>query len=202
MSSEVNESVVIEEKKLIKLNYGCGESKLEGFVNVDSAEVGVSDTIPERNSVRPDKICDIKNGPLPFENESCELIHMFHALEHLEIKYWDMLFYEFNRILIPEGELRLAYPEFERCARGFIENEKGLRDFWRRTLYGRQLYAGDFHVVPMRTAEVITHLLEAGFHNIKSCEEPEQTYNTFLTARKGKMPMYRAELLSKEIFKK
>ncbi len=178
---------------LLKLNYGCGETNLEGFVNIDSVK---------NERVNPDVIADITKGSLPFESEGCELIHCLHNLEHIEQKYWPFVFSEFRRILIPEGELRLAYPEFEICAKYFIENYRGMRTFWRRTLYGRQLYPGDFHVVPMRTVEVVNLLEEAGFHGIKTCPEPEQSYNTFLIAFKTEMPMTKEDILRREIFKK
>ncbi len=180
-------------KTLLKLNLACGETNLEGFINVDSIK---------NERVNPDVIADIKAGPLPFENESCELIHFIHALEHIEQKFWLFVFSEFRRVLISGGELRLAYPEFEICAKYFIENYRGMRTFWRRTLYGRQLYPGDFHVVPMRTVEVVNCLEEAGFHGIKTTPEPEQSYNTFLIAYKGALPMTREDILKREIFHK
>src|SRR2546430_4838430 len=173
----------------IKLNYGCGETKLSGFVNLDSSE-----------STKPDVIADFKKGQLPFENESVELIHMIHSLGHIESNYWPFIFLELYRVLTPEGELRLAYPEFERCANNYIENYLGLREFWKWTLFGRQLYPGDYHVNPMRTSEIIDLLSGVGFHEIKSGPEPEETYNTFLITKKGPKPLLRADILKREIF--
>ena len=70
-------------------------------------------------------------------------------------------------------------------------------------MYGRQLYPGDYHVVPMRTAEVCEFLRGCGFHDIKFSAEPEPgEHNTFLTARKGTFPITRELLLRKEIFKR
>src|SRR5438034_3615011 len=168
---------------LMKLNYGSGETKLAGFINIDSIE-----------STKPDILADLKKGPLPFKDESAELIHMLHALEHIEQGFWPLIFHEFHRLLIEDGELRLAYPEFEVCARNFIENYKGNRIFWRRTLYGRQLYPGDYHIVPMVTSEVINELTQAGFRDIKSGPEPGEPFNTFLIAHKGQKPMTRADI--------
>ena len=37
----------------MKINYGCGETKLEGFVNIDIEE-----------SVEPDLVCDVRKAPL------------------------------------------------------------------------------------------------------------------------------------------
>ena len=175
----------------MKLNYGCGETKLKGFVNIDIEK-----------STKPDLVLDLRKKPFPYKNESVKLIQCIHNIEHIEQRYWNQLFCEFYRVLKPEGMLVLAYPEFEKCAKNFLENHLGQRDFWRATLYGRQLYPGDYHVVPMVTGEVLLLLQECGFHHIKSGPEVGAPYNTFLTATKYKLPMGREEVLKKEIFNK
>src|SRR5258708_692377 len=112
-----------------KLNLGSGEFKLEGFINIDFSE-----------QTKPDLVCNFKKDALPFKNDSCDLIHLLHVLEHIEMKFWNNVFNEIRRVLILEGKLILAYPEFEICSRYFIENHKASRDFWQATLYGRQAY--------------------------------------------------------------
>lgn len=173
----------------MKLNIGCGETKLEGFVNIDLEE-----------STKPDLLLDLRKESFPYLNDSVEQINCLHNLEHIELKYWNHVLSEFYRVLQPEGKLLLAYPEFEICAKNFLENEKGLRDFWRWTLYGRQEYPGDYHVVPMRTIEVINYLETIGFHNLKYGPEFDQPHNTFVIAYKGKLPKTRADILKEELF--
>lgn len=173
----------------MKLNIGCGETKLEGFINIDIED-----------STKPDLILDLKKEPFPYPNDSVDQINCLHNLEHIELKYWNQVLSEFYRVLKPEGKLLLAYPEFEICARYFLENERGLRDFWRSTLYGRQLYPGDYHVVPMRTIEVVTFLENTGFHYIKYGPEFDQPHNTFVIAHKGPVPKTRADVLRDELF--
>ncbi len=175
--------------ELKKINYGCGEAKLEGFINIDIEE-----------STKPDLVCDLRTANFPFEKDSISTIHCIHNLEHVEQKYWDKILFEFHRVLSPDGELVLAYPEFEICAKHFIDNYRGMRNFWRWTLYGRQLYPGDFHVVPMRTEEVVQYLQGAGFTNIRYGVEGTEEYNTVVIAEKGEKPMVREELMRKEVF--
>lgn len=177
----------------MKINYGCGESPLEGFINIDT----------EQNDLtKPDIVCDIKRSTLPFKDEEVEVICALHVLEHIEMGHWQRVFLEFHRVLMPNGQLILAYPEFEICAKYFIENHKGARDFWRRTLYGRQHYPGDYHVVPMRTPEVITNLKEYGFANIKYGPEVDEEWSTFLSCNKVKALKSRAGMLKESIFAK
>jgi predicted SAM-dependent methyltransferase len=173
----------------MNINYGCGETKLKDFINIDIEE-----------SCKPDLVCDLRKEPFPYEPESVDIIQCIHNLEHIEQKYWPQILCEFWRVLKPEGELRLAYPEFEKCSHYFLENHLGLRDFWRNTLYGRQLYPGDYHVVPMVTSEVEDYLETCGFHDIKSCPEPTQDYNTFVLAKKGSPQPTREDILRDEIF--
>lgn len=173
----------------MKLNYGAGETKLKDFINIDLEPL-----------TKPDLVLDLRLNPFPYENDTVDLIHCIHNIEHIEQKFWPTIFSEFYRVLKPEAELRLAYPEFEKCAHNFLENHLGLRDFWRHTLYGRQLYPGDYHVVPMVTAEVIDYLEDIGFHDIEYSGEPNRDYNTFLIAKKGAKPKTREQVLADEIF--
>ncbi len=174
-----------------KLNIGSGEFKLESYINIDS-----------ELSTKPDLVCDLKKNPLPFKSESIELIHMFHSLEHIEKRYWSWIFDEFRRVLKLDGQLFLAYPEFEKCSKNFLENYLGLRDLFRATLYGRQLYPGDYHVVPMVTSEVISELQHFGFYDFKSGADPDENWNSLILCKKGPLPMIREDVLRNEIFKK
>lgn len=182
----------MKKKDLVKLNIGCGETKLAGFVNIDVEK-----------KVKPDMVCDLRKQMLPFKDASVDLIQCIHNIEHIEQKYWPAIFAEFWRVLKPEAKLYLAYPEFERCSKNFLTNYKGLRDHWRHTLYGRQFYPGDYHVVPMVTPEVMTYLIDAGFKSIKATPEPlGQEHNTFVVAIRGKLMRTREAILKDEIFNK
>ena len=173
----------------MKLNYGCGETKLAGYINIDIEE-----------SVKPDLVLDLRKKQFPYEANTVETIQCIHNLEHIEQKFWAQILSEFWRVLQPGGELMLAYPEFEKCAHNFLENYQGQRDFWRATLYGRQLYPGDYHVVPMVTTEVEDLLEDCGFHDIQSAPEPLRDYNTFLIAKKGPAPKTREQIIEQEVF--
>lgn len=176
-----------------KLNYGCGEMHLDGYINVDAFK---------NELTKPDVVCDLKTSILPFGNDYFEEVCALHVLEHVERGYWQMFFEEFYRVLVPDGTLMIAYPEFERCAKNFIENYKGNRDFWRMTLYGRQSHPGDYHIVPMRTEEIIQNLNAYGFKDIKYGEEAQEEWSTFLICKKGERLKTRVDLLKSEVFAK
>lgn len=171
-----------------RLNLGCGETKLEGFVNVDFED-----------TTKPDVTCNFKKDKLPFEDGEFDLVHLLHVIEHIEIRYWNNVFFEIRRVMKDGGEFRMAFPEFEIVSRYFLENHRNLRNFWRATLYGRQEYPGDYHVVPMLTSEVANYLQLFGFVDIRIGKEPEE-WNTFIVCKKGEIPMMREDVFRKEVF--
>lgn len=173
---------------MILLNYGSGEKKLDGFINIDI-----------ESSVKPDLICDLRKQALPFANESIDEIWCIHNIEHIELIFWPHIFYEFNRVLKLNCNLILAYPEFEICVKYFLENYKGMRDFWRNTLYGRQLWPGDYHVTPVQSSVLANHLSMSGFKKIKYKSEDEAEYYSILQAKKG-ISLNREDIIRKEIF--
>ena len=173
----------------IKLNIASGERKFAGFINIDAEE-----------STKPDIICNILREPLPFQIESVDTIYFLHGLEHIPISFWQKVLNEFRRVLVSEGLLLLAYPEFEKCITAFLENKCGMRDFWRATLYGRQLYEGDYHVSPVITSELTLILKQIGYKNISFAPDDEAEYYTFLKAYKG-VPFTHEDVLRKEVLK-
>lgn len=176
--------------KLRRINIGCGETKLSGFINID---------IEKR--VNPDLVWDVTKRELPIRPNSILQINCIHNLEHIKFEKWETVLQEFYRVLQFNGKLILAYPEFEICTKFFLSNYKNQKDFWRQTLYGRQLYRGDYHIVPMVTKDIIKILGDIGFDNFKYKPEVEQEFNTFLVCQKKKL-VTREDVIRKEVFGK
>jgi len=80
----------------MKLNLGCGEKLLDGYVNCDFYQKNV------------DKKIDLNKLPLPFKSNSIDEIILRHVLEHTEHQY--ELILECHRILKPKGKLIVALP--------------------------------------------------------------------------------------------
>lgn len=173
----------------MRFNIGCGKSKWKDFVNIDC-----------NVSVNPDIALDIKRQPLPCFDGEADEIWMFHTLEHIEKALWPKIFIEFNRALKIDGILNLAYPEFSICANNWIRNYRANRQFWEATLYGRQLYKGDYHVAIVDSEELTIMLREHGFGNIRTAPEPEPNeFYSVLSCKKAINTVNRETLMNREI---
>ena len=170
-----------------KLNIGCGNNKIEGYFNIDaSPDLDVDMTV------------DVKQG-LPFPDNSVEEILFFHAIEHIEEKFHNQVLEEFWRVLKPEGLILISYPEFEKVAQNYIDNHRGMREFWKNTIYGLQRYPGDYHVALMNSELFAEKLQEIGFINIEWKAETYEPYNTIMKAQKGEAFMTYEELLKQQM---
>lgn len=87
----------------MKLNLGCGYSKLVGYVNVDHDAI-----------CNPDMQLDL-NQPLPFEDNSVTEIRLQHVLEHLgqDAKTYFAIWKEFYRVLSDGGEIKIVVPHWQ-----------------------------------------------------------------------------------------
>jgi hypothetical protein len=85
----------------MKINLGCGQNKMPGYVNVDKYA-----------TVEPDRLCDLEQFPWPFENECADEIVMTHVLEHLgaQPEIFLGIMKELYRVLKPAGQLDIRVP--------------------------------------------------------------------------------------------
>jgi ubiquinone/menaquinone biosynthesis C-methylase UbiE len=93
-------SAVLEEKPLLKLNLGCGKSKMDGYVNVDSIKF---DNV--------DQVADLKKK-WPWADNSVEHIHLSHVLEHFDGQERVHIFNEMHRVLVNGGKALIITPHW------------------------------------------------------------------------------------------
>jgi predicted SAM-dependent methyltransferase len=85
----------------IKLNLGCGDKILPGFVNVDLAD--------NWSGLAPDVVSDVTRE-LPFADAYADEVHAYHLLEHVHRWEADDVLREWARVLKPGGEIVLEMP--------------------------------------------------------------------------------------------
>jgi len=144
---------------MVKLNVGCGNRKIHGFLNIDG-----------RSNVYPDMVCDISEIDTKFVE--VDLIYACHVLEHFPLKpsagcnlTWSDVLQKFFKCLRTGGTLRLAVPDIGKVCQYYVEN-KNLKEllafFW-----GGQKYDYDFHYHGWDFDSLKKDLEVIGFKNIK-----------------------------------
>jgi len=173
---------------LKKLNLGCGAARITDAVNVDM-----------NPDVKPD-LCFNLTESFPLSDEQFDEVYFFHCIEHIEKFKQPSVLAEIHRVTKLGGTVYISYPEFSEIANHWLKRTNNDRSFWEKTMFGRQLYAGDYHYAAMDTVEFKETLFLAGFNVKKQFQEPTQPFNTVLVLERGyTLPTYE-ELLYKEIF--
>ncbi|MFO7167188.1 MAG: hypothetical protein DIU80_004085 [Chloroflexota bacterium] len=143
----------------VRVNLGCGEKPLPGYINIDVREV------PEVVDV----VADVRK--LPFEPGSLAEIASAHLIEHFREHQMRAIILPYWRSLLTEdGVLRVICPNWAAMLKRFHDGRMTLADFKLLT-FGGQDYEGDDHFA-MYTPETLSALLqEAGFSRVEVLEE-------------------------------
>jgi SAM-dependent methyltransferase len=97
----------------VKLNLGCGDKILPGYVNVDVA--------PTRAGRKPDVICDLRRLE-PFQDESADEVLAVHVVEHFW--RWEVVdvLREWARVLKPGARMILECPNLQSACEQFLRD--------------------------------------------------------------------------------
>ena len=139
---------------VIRLNLGCGEKPLRGYINVDGGELPDVDVIADA--------CNLPYGP-----DSVQEIVSAHLVEHFrEHQFRQTILPYWTSLLTDGGVLRIICPNWAAMIRRLQEGRMSYQHF-RTVTFGAQDYAGDDHFA-MYTPETLAALLgELGYHHIE-----------------------------------
>jgi SAM-dependent methyltransferase len=155
----------------VKLNLGCGDKILPGYVNVDVAKT--------RAGMRPDVLCDL-HALKPFKDDSADEILAVHVVEHFW--RWEVagVLREWLRVLRPGGSMVLECPNLAAACEAFLADpgagalpgREGQRTMW--VFYGDPAWRDPLMVhrwgyTPKSLAALMT---EVGLVNVR--QEPAQ----------------------------
>jgi len=136
----------------MKINLGCGERPMPGFVNLDSRRLPGVDVV----AVLPE---------LPFEDNTASYIYACCVLEHFRLNDARILLKECLRALKKGGILRLSVPDFLAIAEIYLKN----RNIYEvgGMLMGRQNYSENTHYLVFDEVRITSMMMDAGFVNVR-----------------------------------
>ena len=135
--------------KVIRINLGCGDSKLANYINIDKYTTA-------------DAKMDITK--LEYENDSVDEIYSSHTLEHVAKNDVLKVLNECYRVLKVNGVLELEVPDFESCVRDWLNaSEQDRWGFLHDRIFGLQTHEGEFHKTGFTKSRLRYLLEEVGF---------------------------------------
>lgn len=81
----------------VRVNLGCGNDLRDGYINVDASA-----------AVNPDKVWNLEETPLPFDDNSVDEILANHVMEH--IHNFIPLMHDIHRICKPGARIHIKTP--------------------------------------------------------------------------------------------
>jgi hypothetical protein len=105
---------------MIKINFGCGQGKLEGWINVDLDSF-----------CQPDIVVDLSVN-MPFRAVSADLLYSEDFIAQLDLNSAYLFFRECYRVLKPGGVMRLLTPDLEKFAWAYLYEPEWLIATWKQ----------------------------------------------------------------------
>ncbi|MFW9872283.1 MAG: autotransporter strand-loop-strand O-heptosyltransferase [Candidatus Thorarchaeota archaeon] len=141
-----------ELKNLVKLNLGCGNEILPGYINIDRYN----------NTGVVDVKADLSD--LPFESETVDEIYTSHVFEHIGINDMYAVLEEWRRVLTVGGKLILKLPNLEREVKIWLDapDEKKWSEVKR--IFGSQTHEGNTHFCGFNPGSLKSFLEEFDFN--------------------------------------
>jgi hypothetical protein len=97
----------------VRLNLGCGDKFLEGYLNIDVA--------PSRKGVAPDLIADLRN--IPIDPGTADEVLAVHVIEHFYLWEAHQVITHWRSLLKPGGMIIIECPNILTAARELISDE-------------------------------------------------------------------------------
>lgn len=151
-SPQANPAWTVKPHSTAKLIADIGSGPISPFMG-DEGKVVSFDI---REEMKPDVVCDVRHLPVP--NETFDIVHSGHTLEHFSWTSVDKVLKEWTRVLKVGGELRLVVPNLRWSAKRILDDTMVPYDYW--VLYGEQDYIKNFHAVGF-TPKALRALVES-----------------------------------------
>lgn len=148
----------------VKLHLGCGNKKIENFINIDI-----------RKEVEPDLVDDISKLN-NIENDSVDLVYACHVLEHFGRHEYIKVLKKWYEVLKTNGILRISVPDFSKVV-DYYNKTKDLKKLVG-FLYGGQNYKENYHYYTWDFNSISEDLKSVGFKEVRRYDWKEtEHYN-------------------------
>jgi predicted SAM-dependent methyltransferase len=134
--------------KGVRLDIGCGNQKLEGYLGVDAY-------------VDTDVKAEMWN--IPMADGSADEIYSSHALEHVPMAKVQITLKEWMRLLKPGAKLLLQVPNLDYAARFWLTHKPEEHSWAEMILFGNQAHDGEFHKCGFTPMGLQGDLQQCGF---------------------------------------
>jgi len=166
---------------MIRLNLGCGEEKLENFINIDI-----------RLEVEPDIVWDLEKDGIPFDDNTVDEVRLKDFLEHISWRRVRWFLCEVHRVLKLGGKVFIQCPNFEAIIRRWMEQTEDwkkwpLKSDWEKLSFwimGGQDYEYNVHKTIFTQSELYKLLEETGFE-VEKIESDGGTNLIAIARKKG-----------------
>ena len=125
----INYSEVQPKVPGLKLNIGCGDTHMDGFINVDLYNKSA------------DALWNAKS--LPLNDNSVSLILSYQTIEHFNHEEVPSILKEWFRVLKPKGEVHLNTPDIITSCELVVKNPD--RIWYLSRIFGNQSHEGQYH---------------------------------------------------------
>jgi predicted SAM-dependent methyltransferase len=156
----------------LKLHLGCGKRYIESFVHIDLCDLPHIDYKHTVDSL-----------PM-FQDGSVELIYSSHVFEYFDRQQAARVLREWHRVLMPEGVLRLAVPDFQALIE--VYHQTGELNNILGPLYGRMVVecgTDGQQIIYHRTVydfpSLKSLLEENGFTNVRRYDWPQTIHKNY-----------------------
>lgn len=143
----------------LRLNVGAGGIEIPGYVSVDRKTGGEAYPL-----TLPDAVLDADGNKLPVASESVTEIRASHVLEHFSHLHTVHVLREFVRVLKPNGTLKIAVPDLDRCIAARAE---GLPIPFEQYLMGGHVDEDDQHGALFDEHTTIALMRHVGLRNVR-----------------------------------
>lgn len=162
----------------IRLNLGCRNDILDGFINIDIDDIQIGNSNFKRMNV-----LDID---LYFKVNSVIEIVANHLFEHLTHSQISVLLYKIWKILKPNGILRITVPDFQQLIfqydKRFRNNDYGSLDTFQSRIFG--IEEESLHKTFWNPHIGLFYLQREGFFSDITINRDEQECTLIFMARK------------------